>query len=1452
MQAHKYRSPLSAGWLQVSQRVMVFRIMLCLFTFGYSEVKAQQFRWTNYAGAPGGLGNANGLVDSARFSGLQAMATDGSGNLYVYDSEVIRKVTTQGQVTTLAGRFGDAGTADGEGATARFGESNSIAVDAVGNIYVADYSYHTIRKITSDGVVSTIAGSPGVQGSNDGVGTQASFYFPFGIAAAPDGTLYVADTGNSVIRKITVQGVVSTVAGSKQSPGSSDGNGSSAKFSGPLALVVLSDGTLFVSDGIGTVIRKIDSQGLVTTLCGVSGQRGDTDGEGIDARLQDVYNMTVGNGGALFAACPGSHIIRRITPQGVVTTFAGLASVSGSSDGIGSAARFSQPSSIAADAQSNLYVGDSFNHLIRKITPSASVTTLAGKLANPGSTDGAASGARFNYPEDIAVDRSGNVYIADTGNHVIRKITSTGLVTTLAGTAGAPGIVDGVGSAARFKAPNGLTVDNAGVVYVADTANHTIRKIQPNGTVSTLAGTAGLIGSLGGSGSTARFNRPSDIAVSSSGNVYVADTFNHLVRKITADGLVSTLAGSAGIEGGQDGAGSDARFNRPWGVAVDGGENVYVTGNRNGTVRKITPEGVVSTIAGQNYAFDHVDGLASEARFGLAKHLDIDGAGFIYVADSSNQVIRKLSPAGIVTTIGGSVDTIGGVDGIGTSALFSNVSGIAVGPQGVLYVSDLGNNRISKGVPQSTLAGILSFSAESLTTNSVVLKAAVDPNNADAKVSFEYGLTISFGNSVAPVDPVVSGDGSKAVSVTLTGLQPHKLYYFRARAASVQGASLSAAKSFTTLNSAPAAGGDSAVALPGGAVTIPVLDNDSDADGDTPLKLYALKTLPPASAGTAKILGNQIVFTPAATFAGTSFTYTVVDGFGGTGVGSVNVSLGACSLSSNATSLAAAATSYSLDVQTEVPWAASEALSWVSVAPTSGVGAGNVMVNVLANTSKVSRSGVVMIGGQAHAIIQAGTLGFSIDPPSSIPVAMVSADYSLAVPALMPAVKFVMSGQPSGLAINPITGVISGKPKASGTFKLLVTGTAATGAATAITVPLTVLPLPVGAVGTFHGPVARDSIVTGGLGGRVELTTTVSGTFTGKVILGSSTYTFPVSAVLNASVGSDSPTASFAIARPLPKQPLLITFSLDSANQALINGKVKDGDAEVSFSGWRKKWGATDPVLLADLNRYVGRHSFALNAPVGLPELPQGSGYGTLTVTATTGAVVVTGKLADNTAISSSTFCGPSGEVLVHQLLYGSKGVVLGVLSMSPGTATYVPAYADSSLSGAISWTRPPIVGRLYSGGFGPFDLSAVGGRYVAPAPATAIVMGITDNLVDNNARLAFSGAEVVGTSPDIHFRLKASSVFVPPLALNNPRKTSLIITPSTGAFSGQFTLSDSNVFVITAVRTAAYYGQIVRDGDGVTRGYGFFHLADLPSAAGQTVNTTRQKAGLVVLEKSP
>ena len=353
-------------------------------------------------------------------------------------------------------------------------------------------------------------------------------------------------------------------------------------------------------------------------------------------------------------------------------------------------------------------------------------TRIAGTAASPGSADGTNGAAQFNAPSYVTVDSAGSLYVADWKNATIRKMAPVGadwVVTTLAGEAGSPGSADGTGSDARFGGPSGITMDSADNLYVVDGKNQTIRKLMPVGTdweVTTLAGETGSPGSADGTGSDARFDWPAGVTVDQAGNLYVADSNNNAIRKLTpvgADWVVTTLAGKAGSPGSANGTNRAARFDCPTDVAVDGAGNLYVADLGNGTIRKATPVGtnwVVTTLAGKAGAFGSADGTNGAARFYLPCALAVDRAGNLYVMDGANNTIRKVTPVGsdwVVTTLAGKPGTSGSTDGTGSAARFQSLDansgvagGVATDRAGNLYLAEFFSQTIRKGYRPLTMA----------------------------------------------------------------------------------------------------------------------------------------------------------------------------------------------------------------------------------------------------------------------------------------------------------------------------------------------------------------------------------------------------------------------------------------------------------------------------------------------------------------------------------------------------------------------------------------------------------------------------------------------------------------------------------------------------------------------------------------------------------------------------
>jgi sugar lactone lactonase YvrE len=573
-----------------------------------------------------------------------------------------------------------------------------VAVDGAGNVYVADNGNSAIRRVTASGAVTTLAGN-GANGSGDGTGAAASFYGPTGVALDASGNLYVADNGNNKIRKIAPNGVVTTLAGSASgAPGSVDGQGTAAAFRGPYGIAVDGSGNVIVGDAGNNKIRKVTPAGAVTTIAG-SGTAGSLDGTGTGATFNFPTGIAVDGAGNIFVVDTSNRKIRKVAPDGSVTTVAGSGGY-GSTDGPGTTASFYFPFGVAVDGAGNLFVSDAMNNNIRKVAPGGVVSTLAGSGARA-SRDGTGTGAAFSYPIGVAADASGNVYVADFATSKLRRITAAAVVTTLAGS-GDSGKSDGAGPVATFQNPTGVAANGADEVYVADSLNHSIRKVSAGGDVSTFAGT-GANGGEDGTGTAASFSFPTGVAVDGAGSVYVAENWGNRIRKATSSGVVTTLAGSGNSES-VDGSGTGASFNAPTGLAVDGALNVYVADTGGNKIRKVTPAGVVTTLAGSGSP-GGADGTGSAASFDTPTGIAVDSAGIVYVVDANNRV-RKVASGGVVTTFAGSGSS-SSVDGTGTAASFSYPYGLAADSSGNLWVVEWNGKirKVTSGGVVTTVAG---------------------------------------------------------------------------------------------------------------------------------------------------------------------------------------------------------------------------------------------------------------------------------------------------------------------------------------------------------------------------------------------------------------------------------------------------------------------------------------------------------------------------------------------------------------------------------------------------------------------------------------------------------------------------------------------------------------------------------------------------------------------------
>jgi trimeric autotransporter adhesin len=629
-------------------------------------------------------------AQNAEIGTANGIAVDGSGNVYFSDTDnhLVRKINAAGVITTLAGNCTPGFSGDGGPATAaQLNQPYGVAVDSAGNVYVADYGNNRVRRIGTDGTITTIAGNGQGRLAGDGVAAvNAPLLTPRNVAADALGNLYISEFTGHRVRKLTPDGQIATFAGLGIAGYAGDsGPATSAQLNFPAGLTVDRSGNLYIADSSNHCVRKV-SNGIINTVLGPGTiPSGDTIygpvGVALDANgliyiaegslggaSVGVYTPGSGKWSPTIIGPPGSNESfgdiaidgvgaylasgkQVLLMQGGITSGNPQTLLAGGSTGIGdggsaTAAQLSSPWGVALDVNGNLHIADTGNQRVRRVDSTGKITTEAGTGAAGFLGDnGPASKAELWSPFGIAADSAGNLYIADRNNQRIREVDTSGNIQTLIGTGqsglGAEGLP---GPQMPLNNPSGVCLDHSGTVYVVDLGNNRVLRALAGSGVTTVAGNGspGYAGD-GGPAPLAQLNGPTACILDAAGDLFIADTNNHCIREVTPDGNISTITGTgtAGFSG-DGGPAAGAALNGPMGVAVDGNGDLFIADSGNSRIREITPDAVIQTIAGG-------PGTPSIGRPG---GLTLDGSGNLYFAEPSANVIGKLAP-GTATSSGG-------------------------------------------------------------------------------------------------------------------------------------------------------------------------------------------------------------------------------------------------------------------------------------------------------------------------------------------------------------------------------------------------------------------------------------------------------------------------------------------------------------------------------------------------------------------------------------------------------------------------------------------------------------------------------------------------------------------------------------------------------------------------------------------------------------------------------
>lgn len=661
----------------------------------------------------GGLTVEGGPAIAAGLNTPRGLATGPDGALYIADtnSHRVLRVTPDGRIVTYAGNGTSGFSGDGGPATsAQLNFPTFVAFAPDGSLYIADSYNNCIRRVSTKGIISTVAGVNGESGlyGDGGPATSATLSNPNGIAFGRDGSLYIADTDNNRIRRVAPNGAISTFAGSGTSdtPGFGGDNGpaTAARFDTPFAVAVGPDGSVYIADNGNNRIRRVAPNGTISTFAGNGTATFSGDGGPASAAsINSPYGITVAPDGTVYFADSSNSRIRRVTPNGTISTFAGNGNFQSTGDG-GPAisAAFTAPLGLTLGSDNSLYIADYGAQRIRRVTPSGTIATFAGNGGFFGDGAGATLASLFT-PSTAAVGPDNSVYIADTANNRIRRLTPDGIITTVAGT-GVPGARGdgGPATSARLNQPYGIAAAPDGSLYIADSNNHRIRRVSPDGVISTIAGNGVYgFGGDGGPATSAQLAGPSSIALAPDGSVYIADYGNARIRRVTPDGKISTVAGT-GVAGfsGDGGPATSAQLNSPSSIAVNPTDgSLYIADTANNRIRRVSiTNGRISTVAGNGVnGYDGDGGPAASAQLSNPTGISIDPSGLLYIVDSYNNVIRLVTPAGAISTIAGSGDYgYSGDNGPASAAAFNTPFGVAAAADGSFYIVDAGNNRIRR------------------------------------------------------------------------------------------------------------------------------------------------------------------------------------------------------------------------------------------------------------------------------------------------------------------------------------------------------------------------------------------------------------------------------------------------------------------------------------------------------------------------------------------------------------------------------------------------------------------------------------------------------------------------------------------------------------------------------------------------------------------------------------
>ena len=717
--------------------------------------------------------------------GADGVAVDASGDVYIADpgTDVVEKVTPGGTLSIFAGTGSQGPPTAGPATSSELNGPQGVAVDSSGNVYIADTGNSLVEKVTPAGTLSVVAGIVRSSGPpTAGAATSSELDQPGGVAVDGTGDIYIADSSNSVVEKVTPTGTLSIFAGIVASYGApTAGAATSSSLNTPNGVAVDGSGNVYIADTDNSVVEKVTPTGTLSIFAGVVASYGaPTAGAATSSTLDYPYGVAVDSSGNVYIADLYNAEVEKVTASGTLSIFAGTGSQAAPTAGTATNSPLNTPVGVAVDSSGNVYIADTNNDVVEKVA-GGTLSIFAGAGSRGAPTAGPATSSKLGGPFGVAVDSSGNVYIADGLNNVVEKVTPAGTLSIIAGIVGSSGPpTAGPATSSTLNTPVGVAVDGAGNVYITDAQNNVVEKVTPAGTLSIFAGIVGSSGPpTAGPATSSTLHTPYGLAIDSAGNVYITDSGNEVVEKVTPSGTLSIIAGIAGSSGPPTaGPAIKSRLDGPAGVAVDGSGNVIIVDFGNDVVEKVTTAGTLSILAGDGTSGAPTAGLATASMLDSPHGVAVDSSGNVYIADASNNLVEKVTPAGTLSIFAGTGTAGPPTPGPAISSKLHLPLDVAVDASGNVYVADGDNSDVEEvfgpGAPTSTRVSCSPASvlvgAPSSCTASVTDTTPLEPNVPPGSVSFS-AASGSFGSG-ATCTLVAAGTSTSSCAVTFTGSQP--------------------------------------------------------------------------------------------------------------------------------------------------------------------------------------------------------------------------------------------------------------------------------------------------------------------------------------------------------------------------------------------------------------------------------------------------------------------------------------------------------------------------------------------------------------------------------------------------------------------------------------------------------------------------------------------------------